>query len=148
MLRKMKVEDLDAVTDIDSTCFPVSWSKAQYVYEMNENVFAHLYVLEIADEIVGFIDFWITFEICQLAKIAVVSKYQNMHYAHRLMDKMLAVANKNGCENISLEVRVSNVAAHRLYENYNFIKVNVRKHYYQDNGEDADVLVKALGGSL
>ena len=48
---------------------------------------------------------------------------------------------------ISLEVRVSNTAAHKLYEAYDFIKVNVRKQYYQDNGEDAGFLIKAIGGN-
>ena len=47
-----------------------------------------------------------------------------------------------------LEVRPSNVAARGLYDSYEFIKVNIRKGYYNDNGEDAIVMCKALGGNL
>ena len=41
-----------------------------------------------------------------------------------------------------------NVAARGLYDSYEFIKVNIRKGYYNDNGEDAIVMCKALGGNL
>lgn len=142
----MKVEDIDDVIQIDAISFPVSWNKEQYIYELEENEFAQLYVLEEDHRIIGYIDFWITFEICQLAKIAVDPKFRGQKKAHELMDIMIDQANKNDCETISLEVRVSNQAAHKLYEAYDFIKVNVRKNYYQDNGEDADLLVKAIGG--
>lgn len=77
----------------------------------------------------------------------VAAAYRGQQYAHLLMDVMIATANQEQCETISLEVRVSNEAAHKLYEHYDFIKVNVRKAYYQDNGEDADFLIKALGGN-
>lgn len=147
MIRKMRIEDAGAVAEIDSLCFSVPWKKEQYEAELMENDFARLYVLEQEGNILGFIDFWITFDSCQLAKIAVMPAYQGNHLACRLMDKMIEEADKAHCETISLEVRVSNEKAHRLYEAYDFIKVNVRKQYYQDNGEDADFLIKALGGN-
>lgn len=143
----MQREDIQAVADIDAKCFPVPWSLQQYTYELVENAFSYLYVMETEEGIIGYIDFWITFETCQLAKIAVLPAYRGQHYAHQLMDAMLETANQQHCENISLEVRVSNVAAHKLYESYGFIKLNVRKGYYEDNGEDADFLMKALGGN-
>ena len=64
------------------------------------------------------------------------------------MDFMIAAAEKEQCETIMLEVRPSNVAARGLYDSYEFIKVNIRKGYYNDNGEDAIVMCKALGGNL
>lgn len=147
MIRRMKTADAAVVAEIDSLCFPVPWKKQQYEAELKDNDFAFLYVLEQEGAVVGFIDFWITFDSCQLAKIAVLPAYQGKHLAHQLMDKMIEEADRAHCETISLEVRVSNEKAHRLYEAYDFIKVNIRKQYYQDNGEDADFLIKALGGN-
>lgn len=148
MIRKMGMDDLDIVTKIDAACFPIPWNTDQYTYELKDNAYAFLFVLETEEGIVGFIDFWITFDICQLAKIAVLPQYRNRHFAHELMEMMIAFTERKGCENISLEVRTSNTAAHHLYAAFDFIKVNVRKNYYNDNGEDADVLIKALGGAL
>ena len=46
----------------------------------------------------------------------------------------------------TLEVRVSNTAARSLYAHYDYMELNIRKGYYSDNGEDALVMCKALGG--
>ena len=39
-----------------------------------------------------------------------------------------------------LEVRVSNTPAISLYEKNGFSSIGVRKHYYQDNNEDALIM--------
>ena len=41
---------------------------------------------------------------------------------------------------ITLEVRVSNIAAIGLYEKYGFRSLGTRKGYYQDNNEDALIM--------
>lgn len=146
MLEALKKEDLDEIVSMDAICFPAPWSKEQYQYELEENDYAFLYVLKEEDKIIGFIDYWITFDIAQLAKIAILPEYRGKHLAHRLMDQMIQDAEAKQCETLSLEVRVSNLAAQKLYEAYDFINVNTRKGYYHDNGEDAYVLVKALKG--
>lgn len=147
MLRAMNKKDLKQIVAIDAICFPIPWNEKQYLYELKENDYAFLYVLELEGIIIGYVDYWITFDICQLAKIAVLPQYRNQHYAHQLMDQMILDASLKGCESISLEVRISNQSAQKLYASYEFINVNIRKNYYQDNGEDAYVLVKALGGN-
>lgn len=146
MLEALKKEDLDDIVSMDAICFPAPWSKEQYQYELEENDYAFLYVLKEEGKIIGFIDYWITFDIAQLAKIAILPEYRGKHLAYRLMDQMIQDAEAKQCETLSLEVRVSNLAAQKLYEAYDFINVNTRKGYYHDNGEDAYVLVKALKG--
>ena len=145
MIRRAADRDLERILQIEELCFSSRWTKEMFLYELHENEFGHLYVLE---EIAGFIDFWTTFECCQLANIAVHPAYQGRGYSRSLMDFMIAAAEKEQCETIMLEVRPSNVAARGLYDSYEFIKVNIRKGYYNDNGEDAIVMCKALGGNL
>jgi ribosomal-protein-alanine N-acetyltransferase len=43
-------------------------------------------------------------------------------------------------ESVTLEVRVSNVAARALYRAYGFYEVGLRKRYYADNHEDAIIM--------
>ena len=45
-----------------------------------------------------------------------------------------------GADFVTLEVRVSNDSAQRLYGKYGFRSLGVRRHYYQDNDEDALML--------
>lgn len=47
----MQVEDIEAVAALDSECFPLPWQEEQYRYELHENPFAHVYVLEVDDRI-------------------------------------------------------------------------------------------------
>ena len=46
-----------------------------------------------------------------------------------------------GASYATLEVRVSNERAQRLYESLGFIRVGKRKRYYEDNQEDAWLMV-------
>ena len=76
------------------------------------------------------------------------SFFSEKRVSRRLMDFMIVSAEQEQCETIMLEVRPSNEAARCLYDSYKFMKVNIRKGYYNDNGEDAIVMCKALGGNL
>ena len=69
-----------------------------------------------------------------------------MGVAASLMKLMMEDAEKQQCEFVTLEVRVSNAAAISLYESFGFIQAGIRKAYYQDNGEDAYIYACSLGG--
>lgn len=146
MIRKMTREDMPQVLRIETNCFSDPYLEAQYVYELEDNPCAYLYVIEENKEIVGFIDFWITFESCQLCKIAVDSKYQRVGYGYQLMEYMVEVAQQQNCEIIFLEVRKSNNTAITFYKNLEFIELNVRKNYYKNPQEDAIVFGKVVIG--
>ena len=64
------------------------------------------------------------------------------------MDHLINCAAEKGCEMISLEVRVSNAPALTCYKKYGFEIINIRKSYYQDNHEDAYLMMKPIGGNL
>lgn len=147
LMRPMNLADLAEVLRLDSDNFILSWNKESYIRELETNDYAYLYVIEVDNRIVGFIDYWITFEVCQLAKIATDKKERGKHYAFKMMDFMNKMAKEKGCEVISLEVRRSNLLAIKFYEYLGYIKINERKSYYQDNYEDALVYMLAVGGN-
>ena len=146
MIRAMEIADVEDVLCIDQECKASNWNKQHFYYEIEENVFSQLYVLEEENEIVGFIGFWITFEQCQLTNIAIAKKWQGKGYSKVLMKHMIQKAQEAHCEHISLEVRKSNHRAQQLYRSFAFIEVNKRERYYTDNYEDAIIMVKGLGG--
>jgi len=146
MIREMREEDLPLILKMEEELFPSSpWNEEQFLYEMHENPFANLIVLEEEDKIAGYADYWITYEMAQIADIGVGKEFQGKGYGQMMMDEIVRKAVEAECENISLEVRVSNVPALGLYEKNGFIHAAVRKGYY-DNGEDAYLLVKPIGG--
>ena len=142
MIRKMRHSDLKQVLEIEDRSFKEPWTLKQYEYEMYDNPYASLWVLENNGTIVGYYDLWIIFENAELANIAVDTVYRNQGYGQQLMDHMQQQAANRGCENISLEVRVSNEAAIRLYEKNDFFTVSLRKDYYKD--EDGYRMMKGI----
>ncbi len=147
-IRKMKETDLDQIIDVEHALFTSPWKRQDFLYELNENPFSYLCVLEENNLIVGYYDCWVTFETAQLCNIGVSMNYQGKGYSKLLMDHMIDYVSKQLCEVITLEVRVSNKKAISLYEKYGFIEVNIKKGYYQDNFEDALYMIKPLGGNL
>ncbi len=61
-------------------------------------------------------------------------------FAKKLIVALLGKAKTFGAQKATLEVRVSNFPAISLYESLGFESVGKRKHYYRDNGEDAEIM--------
>ena len=144
MIREMTVADLPKVMEIEEACFASPWTLSEYQYELLDNPFSTLFVYEEAGEIIGMFDVWVTFEVAQLANIATKPFYQRQGIGQKLMDELIAFCERQACENITLEVRVSNESAIALYESLGFCKVAKRKQYYQD-GEDAHLMILERG---
>lgn len=146
MIRKMTVNDIDAILSLDAGVFQPKWNRNMLLSELHDNPFASLYVLLQDDQIIGFLDFWITFETAQLANIIIIKNRQRQGLGSLLMEEMLKVCNQEMCDTISLEVHVNNHQAISFYEHYGFMKASLRKGYYED-GCDAHLMIKPLGGN-
>lgn len=140
----MKETDLPIVLELEEQLFTSTWKMDDFLYEMNENPFSQMFVWEENSEIVGYMGIWIIFEQAQLTNLAVNKKYQGKGYGRLLLEKGISICQEAGCEIMTLEVRQSNVVAKSLYQSCGFEKVSVKKDYYQDNHEDADVMMKGL----
>ncbi|MEG2330307.1 ribosomal protein S18-alanine N-acetyltransferase [Anaerorhabdus sp.] len=148
MIRSMDLGDLDRVEQLEAELFSLPWKKEDFKRELIENEFAHYFVVEENNEVVGYCGIWNLYEQAQITTIGVAKDCQGKGYASLLMEKIEEVSVANGCETCSLEVRVSNIAAQNLYTKYGYITVNIRKGYYSDNHEDAFLMMKAIGGKL
>lgn len=146
MIRKAEEKDLPVLVELEKDLFPDDpWPLKEFLYEMHENPYAAIYVYEEDGEIIGYLDHWILFEQAQIADVGVRKDRQHGGIGQKLMAYCVNQSILNHCENLSLEVRVSNAHAIALYENSGFINAAKRKHYYE-NGEDAYLMVKPLGG--
>lgn len=145
ILREMKLDDLDAVLEIENEAFSDHWPRTAYEYEISENEFSTAFVAVDGEQIVGAAVSYLIFDDAQIATIAVRKSHQGQGIGSLMMDKIVQDADAAGCSTLSLEVRISNTPAIKLYEKYGFINVNIRKGYYAD-GEDAFLMIKPLGG--
>ncbi len=148
LIREMQFSDLNDIVDLERRLFTTPWSYKDFLYELNDNQFSFLYVIEHENHIVGYVDVWLMYEQAQIATIGIDSNYQGRGLSHMLMNYVLDIALNKKCEIMSLEVRVSNYKAISLYQKHGFTKEAIRKNYYQDNQEDAYLMLKRLGDEV
>lgn len=145
MIRKAADTDLIRLCRMEEELFPSHpWKNKEFMYELHENPYSSVYVYD-EDGIKGYVILWIMYEQAEIANIGVDPVSQNQHIGTELLTYCIKKAVKSACENMSLEVRISNLPAIHLYEKAGFIKINIRKKYYED-GEDAFLMLKPLGG--
>lgn len=135
----MKEEDIDAVLDISSLSFAISWSKDSYIQELTNPIAKYL-VAKVNNKVVAFVGTWIILDEAHITNIAVHPNYRKQGIASKLLVKFLDYCRNQGCKAFTLEVRSGNKAAQALYKKHNFKEDGVRKGYYEDNKEDAIIM--------
>ena len=90
--------------------------------------------------IVGYAGLWLMTDEAHITTIAVDPDFQGNGIGELLVVALIDRARQIGARWLTLEVRVSNEVAQRLYEKYTFKEMGVRRRYYSDNGEDALVM--------
>jgi len=96
-----------------------------------------------SSQIVGFGGFWHVFDEAHVTTIAVEPDVRGRSLGELLLVALIEEAINRGAGYLSLEVRISNIVAIRLYEKYGFNIKGVRTKYYVDDGEDAYVMWSA-----
>jgi ribosomal-protein-alanine N-acetyltransferase len=96
-----------------------------------------------ADPIIGFCGMWILYDESHVTTIGVAPEYRGQGLGELLLLSLFEEALRRNCQWVTLEVRVSNRTAQALYEKYGFTRHGVRRRYYSDNGEDADIMWSA-----
>lgn len=144
-VRKIKESDVQAVANLEAASFLSPWPEEQIRYEMKENPCSYVYVATLDDEVVGYLDFMITFNSATIDRICVNEVQRRKGIAQALLDKMVEVCKKqeDRVDYITLEVRMSNSAAIALYEKNEWMRITTKPHYYSD-GEDALYMVRSL----
>lgn len=141
-IRRMTLDDIKAVMEIEHSSFSLPWSERSYRFDLVKNPNARLWVAEIADDqknmiLAGMIGVWLIIDEVHIGTIAVHPNYRRQGIGRVLLVHALQDASREGAQVCYLEVRKSNLGAQALYNKLGFKTVNVRRHYYHDNGEDA-----------
>ncbi|MCC7366888.1 MAG: ribosomal protein S18-alanine N-acetyltransferase [Chloroflexi bacterium] len=90
--------------------------------------------------IVGYAGLWLMTDEAHITTIAVDPDFQGNGLGELLLVSLIDCAKQIGARWLTLEVRVSNDVAQRLYEKYTFKEMGLRRRYYSDNNEDALVM--------
>ncbi|MBA4074203.1 MAG: ribosomal-protein-alanine N-acetyltransferase [Cyanobacteria bacterium PR.023] len=138
----LTLSDLEQVMEIEPVAFgPHHWSRQSFTNELTNSTGHYFAARDCQDKrILGYSGFWLIGEEAHITTLAVHPDFRRLHVGERLLVNDIIQARRVGADWITLEVRVSNESAQRLYGKYSFRSLGVRRNYYQDNGEDALVL--------
>ena len=146
-IREATNDDMTSIMQIEKLCFPNgTWKEENILYELHENPVSHFWVIELAlnendvYRVVGFVDYWETFDSATICQIAVHPYLQRKQLGTAMMDEVYNDCYAKKIQTITLEVRVGNEKAINFYKKQGFEIVTTKPHYY-DNGEDAYYMI-------
>jgi ribosomal-protein-alanine acetyltransferase len=139
-IEPMTLDDLRAVHDIERASFTVPWPDDAYRNELLTNRLASYVVARARDAVIGFAGLWVMVDEAHVTTFAVDPRWRRRGVAERLLLALLDISVARRAREATLEVRLSNMPARRLYEKYGFRPVGIRPRYYSDNGEDALIM--------
>ena len=140
IIRRMTMTDVDGVAAVEAVTFPTPWSRDAFASEM-KNAAARYLVAEKDGRIIGYAGAWIIIDESHITNIAVLKEERGQGIGRALTAGLMQYLSNLGAAYATLEVRKSNTVAQNLYVSLGFIKLGVRKRYYEDNGEDALIMV-------
>ncbi len=142
-IRDLMESDVNKVMEIENLCFVAPWKKEDIIRELKENKFATLLVATVNEEVVGYVDFWVTFDSATICQIAVHPIYQRQHIGSLLLEEVLKECYAKKALTITLEVRESNSKGINFYTKHGFNQFLVKPNYYS-NGENAIYMMKGV----
>ena len=138
-IRPLDLSDLNSVENLERRAYPTPWSRAMFASELAKPTSITLGAFE-GDLLVGYavnsryVDAW------HVMNVAVEPEHQGRGIATRLLERLFELTRLDQRRGYTLEVRVSNLDAIRLYEKLGFERRGVRRGYYTDNREDALIM--------
>lgn len=137
---EMRLEDIQHVQEVERLSFPVPWPANAFRHELTQNRNARYVVAKLDGRVVGYAGLWLMVDEAHITTFAVHPQHRRRRIGERLLQRLFEVAEEVGADWLTLEVRVSNVAAQKLYEKYAFRRAGIRRRYYSDNNEDALIM--------
>lgn len=146
-VRKMDVRDLSAVLELEQKVYPAPWTYRMFLGEVR-NPLGWTRVVEVeGGELVGYLVSRYYGDVWHLMNVSVAPQHRRQGLAGFLLDELVLFAADSGVD-LTLEVRVSNEAAIRLYDRRDFQVSGRRPAYYHANREDAYIMVRPHEGQI
>jgi len=143
-LRSLTLADLAAIERIERRAYPTPWSRSMFAGEIAKQSSICVGAVNGDDEgrLVGYMIISRYADAWHVMNIAVDDDYRRRGIATQLLTRLFEVTESDDRRGYTLEVRVSNGDAIKLYESLGFVARGIRRGYYTDNREDALIMWK------
>ena len=145
IIKRAGKEDLVDITGLEAICFKGEdpWSYEAFYNEIVTNTDRTLYLAaQLNGETVGYMGVWQILDEGHITNVAVSPDHRRRHIGEAIIRTMLDETFKAGIRSWTLEARVDNEAAIRLYEKMGFRREGIRRKYYAYDGTDVLIMWK------
>ena len=139
-LRRLELGDLDAIERIERASYRTPWSRSMFASELAKPSSLSFGAVDEAGALVGYLVLSRYVDAWHVMNVAVAPERRREGIASALLHRLLELTKDDSLRGYTLEVRVSNLGAIRLYERFGFRSKGVRRGYYTDNREDALIM--------
>jgi ribosomal-protein-alanine N-acetyltransferase len=138
-IRPLLLVDLTAIDEIERRSYPTPWSRSMFAGELAKPASLCLGAFE-EDRLAGYLIISRYVDAWHVMNIAVAPQFRRRGIATALLQKFFELTDDGSRRGYTLEVRVSNAGAIKLYERLGFTARGTRRGYYTDNREDALIM--------
>ena len=136
--------DVDELVALERACFSVPWTKGQIIAELPDRQHELLIARDEQGKLLGYVGMMTVLDEGYISNVAVREESRRQGVADALLAELLQRAATRELAFVTLEVRESNEAAQRLYEKHGFVRVGLRRGYYEAPRENAVLMTKYL----
>ncbi len=142
-LRRLELRDLGEIEEIEQRSYPTPWSRSMFAGELAKpsSICLGAFDTETA-ALAGYLIISRYVDAWHVMNVAVSPEYRRRGIAATMLDRLFELTAGDERRGYTLEVRVSNDEAIRLYERAGFKVRGIRRGYYTDNREDALIMWK------
>jgi [ribosomal protein S18]-alanine N-acetyltransferase len=139
--RRLELRDLKAIERIERDSYPTPWSRSMFAGELAKPSSLSLGAFDPeTKELFGYLIISRYVDAWHVMNLAVAPEHRRRRIATTLLERLFELTSGEGRRGYTLEVRVSNDVAIRLYEQAGFKPRGIRRGYYTDNREDALIM--------
>lgn len=139
-IRRTTASDAPKIAAMEAECFSDAWGEEDILAYISSEL-AMCYSATDGKELIGYILGRKIPPESEIYRIAVKESHRQRGVGSRLLAYAIRCEEREGVENIFLEVREQNLAARRLYTSGGFSEIGVRKNYYKNPTDNAIIMV-------
>ena len=141
-LRRLSLSELGDIERIEQSAYATPWSRSMFAGELAKpsSVSLGAFDVDAGDRLVGYLIISRYVDAWHVMNVAVAPDFRRRGIAATLLERLFEATEADQRRGYTLEVRVSNLDAIRLYERLGFEARGTRRGYYTDNREDALIM--------
>jgi ribosomal-protein-alanine N-acetyltransferase len=141
-LRPMRASDLDRIMEIEPVIYTHPWTRGNF--EDSMRVGYSCWVIDCGGVVTGYGVLMIGVREAHLLNLSIAPEWQGRGLGRTLLEHFVRIGRDSDAQQMFLEVRPSNTSARRMYADYGFRDISVRRGYYPAAGGREDAILMGL----